>query len=80
MFEKYLQNALNKAEYKLLDTGEWYASIAGYEGVWAEGDSIENTRRELIEVLEEWLILKFKDNDPIPFFDSFEPEIEKEFA
>ncbi len=45
--------------HKILDTtvGTWFVEIPGFEGVWANGDTVENCRMELIEVLEEWLIL-----------------------
>ena len=66
MLLNYIQKALEKAEYKKLDDDTWFAEIAGFQGVWANGDSVEECRRELQEVLEEWLVLKIKDNDPIP--------------
>jgi len=66
MLFEYIQGALEKAEYKKLDDGTWYAEIPGFEGVWANSISVEECRRELIEVLEEWLILKLKDGDTVP--------------
>jgi len=80
MFDRYLQKALNRAEYKILENGEWFVSIPGFDGVWANGEHVEETRNELIEVLEEWLLLKLKDNDLIPFFDSLEITEEKELV
>ena len=35
-------------------------------GVWANKKTVEECRRELVEVLEEWIVLKLKDKDPIP--------------
>lgn len=80
MYDRYLQKALIRADYKVLDNGEWFVSIPGFDGVWANGESVEETRNELIEVLEEWLLLKLKDNDLIPFFDSLEITEEREFV
>ena len=57
MLFEYTQGALEKAEYKKLDDSTWYAEIPGFEGVWANSTSVEECRKELIEVLEEWLIL-----------------------
>jgi len=54
------------AEYKKLDDGTWFAEISGFEGVWANRKTVEECRKELVEVLEEWLILKLRDGDPIP--------------
>ncbi|MEK7822127.1 MAG: type II toxin-antitoxin system HicB family antitoxin, partial [Planctomycetota bacterium] len=58
MLVEYIQGALEKAEYKKLDDGSWFAEIPGFEGVWANGKTVEECRKELVEVLEEWLILK----------------------
>ena len=66
MLLEYTQKALEKAQYKKLDDGTWFAEIPGFEGVWANANTVENCRTELLEVLEEWLILKLRDNDPIP--------------
>lgn len=66
MLVEYIQGALEKAEHKKLDDGSWFAEIPGFEGVWADGKTVEECRKELVEVLEEWLILKLRDKDPIP--------------
>lgn len=66
MIQEYIQKAVRKAQYKTLEDETWFAEIPGFEGVWATADSIEECRQELIDVLEEWLILKLRDNDPIP--------------
>ena len=66
MLFEYIQAALESADYKKLDNGTWFAEISGFEGVWANRNTVEECRRELMEVLEEWLILKVRDGDPIP--------------
>ena len=66
MLVEYIQATMEAAEYKKLEDGSWFAEIPGFEGIWADGKAVEECRRELIEVLEEWLILKIKDKDPIP--------------
>lgn len=58
MLQKYIQNALKDSKYKMLEDGTWFVEIPGFEGVWANGNTVEDCRLELIEVLEEWLILK----------------------
>jgi predicted RNase H-like HicB family nuclease len=37
-----------------------------WAGVWANEDSLDRCREVLQEVLEEWLLLKLRDRDPIP--------------
>lgn len=63
---EYVESAVQDAQYKQLDDGIWFAEIPGFEGVWAQGSTVEKCRRELIEVLEEWLILKFADHERVP--------------
>ena len=66
MILKYIETAIKKAEYKKLDDGSWFGEIPELKGIWANSNSVEECRNELLEVLEEWLLLKIKDNDPIP--------------
>jgi len=66
MLFEYIQKALERAQYKRLDDGTWFAEIPGFEGVWANAKTVEECRHELMEVLEEWLVLKIRDQDPIP--------------
>ena len=77
MIIEYCQKAIEKAEYKTLSDGTWFGEIPGFEGVWANGESVEICRRELLSVLEEWLLLKVRDGDPIPDVDGMKVEIRK---
>jgi len=79
MLTEYIHKALEKAQYKKLDNGTWFAEIPGFEGVWANADNVEKCRHELKEVLEEWLILKIRDRDTIPKIEGAEIKI-KEIA
>ena len=69
MLVEYIQKAIERAEYKKLEDGTWFAEIPGFEGVWSNGKSVEECRKELIEVLEEWLFLKIRDNNSVPTID-----------
>ena len=66
MLFEYVQKAIEKATYKQLKNGTWFSEIPGFPGVWANGKTVESCRKELWEVLEEWLILKLRDNESIP--------------
>ena len=66
MLFEYIQKALEKAKYKKLEDKSWFAEIPDFQGVWANGKTVEECRKDLLEVLEEWLLLKIKDGDPIP--------------
>ena len=69
MLLAYMSKAIEQAEYKRLEDRSWFAEIPGFPGVWANGATVEACRQELLEVLEEWLVLKLRDQDPIPAID-----------
>ncbi len=66
MITEYIQAALEISQYKKIEDGSWFAEIPGFDGVWSNGRSVEECRKELVEVLEEWLILKIQDKDTVP--------------
>ncbi len=66
MLFEYAQKAIEKASYKQLEDGSWFAEIPDFRGVWAQGKTVEACRKELWSVLEEWLILKLRDGDSLP--------------
>ena len=80
MLTKYVQKALEKAQYKVLEDGSWFAEIPGFQGVWANKSAVEDCRHELVEVLEEWLILKIRDHNPIPIIEGVGIEIQEVLA
>ena len=77
MIIEYCQKVIEKAEYKKLEDGTWFAEIPGFSGVWANGKTVEERRKELFTVLEEWIVLKLRDGDAIPEVDGFRVEITK---
>lgn len=77
MIIEYVQKAIEKAEYRKLEDDTWFAEIPAFDGVWANGNTVEQCRKELVEVLEEWLILKFKDGDTIPVVDDIDLNIKE---
>ena len=77
MIIEYCQKAIEKAQYKKLKDDTWFADIPNFEGVWANGKNVEECRKELITVLEEWIVLKLRDNDSIPEVDGLRVEIKE---
>jgi len=71
MIVQYLERAIKKAEYKQLEDSTWFGEIPGFDGVWANAESVELCREELLEVLEEWILLKISDKEVIPTIDNF---------
>ncbi len=66
MLTRYIREAMKRARFKTLDNGTCFGEIPGLAGVWANEAAADACREVLQEVLEEWLILKISDNDPIP--------------
>ena len=72
MLKKYIQIAMMRARYKILDDGTFFGNIKGFQGVWANADTLEACRNELEEVLEGWIILSLEKNLPIPIVDDID--------
>jgi len=66
MLTRYIQEAMSKARYKILEDGTYFGEIPGFDGVWANERTLEKCRAVLQEVLEEWLLFKLRDHDPLP--------------
>jgi len=61
MLTEYIQEALKRAQYQIIQDDEpYYAEIPELKGVWATGKNLEECRKNLIEVIEGWLILSIK--------------------
>ena len=66
LLTRYIQEAMKRAAYKILEDGKYFGEIPSLQGVWACERSLDQCRAVLQEVLEEWLVLKIRDHDPIP--------------
>ena len=66
MFSEYIKAVLELAEYDTLEDGSYVATVEGLRGVIAIGDSIEECRRDLIEVIEGWIALRIRFGAKIP--------------
>ncbi len=58
----YIEAAMHEARYEVLEDGTWYGEIPGLQGVWSDADTREQSRKELEEVLEEWIYLRLSKN------------------
>lgn len=65
MFSEYIQAALTLAEYDTLEDGSYVATVVGLQGVIAIGDTIEECRKDLIEVIEGWIALRLRFGEMI---------------
>jgi len=67
MIREYIEAALERARYEVINDEEsYYGEVPELQGVWATGKTLEECRRNLIEVIEGWLIVRLKKGLPIP--------------
>ncbi|MGB9938590.1 type II toxin-antitoxin system HicB family antitoxin [Methanosarcina sp.] len=59
MLIQYIQAALEKAKYEIIDDEEpYYGEVPELEGVWTTGKTLEECRRNLEEVIDEWIVIR----------------------
>jgi len=68
MLSEFIEKKLKDAKYKILKDGTYFGEISGFRGVWANAKNLEACRKELREVLEDWLLLKIRDKERVPGF------------
>ena len=66
MLTAYVNAAMRRARYEVLSDGTHFGRIPGLQGVWADARTRRACQKELQEVLEDWLVLKLRDRDPVP--------------
>ena len=66
MISRYVDKALERGTYELLEDGTFCATVRGLRGVIATGKSLEACRRELAEVVEEWVLVRVARGLSIP--------------
>ena len=72
MLTRYIQAAMKRALYELMEDKTFYGSIPGFEGVWANEPTLEACRQELQEALEDWILLGVSMNHELPILDGIE--------
>ncbi len=78
MLVKYLQTSLQHAHYEILEEDKsFYGEIPGFQGVYANANSLEDCREQLKEVLEEWVLFRIYKNLILPQIEGVEIKIRK---
>ena len=73
MLLDYIQSAMHHAKYEILsDDGSYYGEIPECRGVYANSKKLECCRKELQDVLEEWILFRIHENLPLPMIDGVE--------
>ncbi len=81
MLIKYIHDALEHAKYEIIDDEEpYYGEVPELQGVWASGKTLEECRKNLEEVIDEWIIIRLRKGLPIPLIENFNIETTGEIA
>ncbi|MBU1297940.1 MAG: type II toxin-antitoxin system HicB family antitoxin [Bacteroidetes bacterium] len=79
MLTAYIQAAMKRAHYEILDDNEgYYGEIPGFQGVWANAATLEECRQELQETLEDWILFGVRLGHTLPVVEGIKLEIVKE--
>ena len=61
---------MHRAKYEILqDDGAYYGEIPGLDGVFANAPTPELCRKQLEEVLEDWILIGVAERHSIPDID-----------
>ena len=80
MLTRYVQAAMRKATYEILEDDTYYGKIPGFSGVFANAKTLEQCREQLQEVLEDWILLGLRLGHHLPEVDALTLELRKEAA
>ena len=69
MLTSYIHAALRRAKYEIMEDGQYYGEIPGFDGIWASAATLEECRDELRETLEDWLVLGLRMGHVLPIVD-----------
>jgi predicted RNase H-like HicB family nuclease len=66
MLTAYICAAMKRARYEILEDHSYYGEIPGFQGVYANTQTLEDCRDQLQDVLEGWIILGLKLGHHLP--------------
>jgi predicted RNase H-like HicB family nuclease len=72
MLTAYIQHAMSKAIYEIMEDKQYYGEIPGFDGVWSQASTLEACRAELQSALEDWLILGLRLGHKLPSVDGIQ--------
>ena len=76
LLEAYVARAVSHAVVREVDPGVWAATIAGFDGAWADGDSPEDAIEALPGILADWIAFRRERGDrKLPVLDGLDPNV-----
>ncbi|AFZ28050.1 hypothetical protein Cylst_6079 [Cylindrospermum stagnale PCC 7417] len=80
MLINYINTAMHKATYELLEDETFYGEIPECPGVLANAETLEACREELQDALEGWIILGLRLGHILPILDGINLNLSQEVA
>ena len=80
MLTSYIRAAMRRAKYEILSDGTFYGEISGFQGVYANAETLDSCREELQDVLEGWIVLGLRLGHQLPVIDGISLTMEAEMA
>jgi predicted RNase H-like HicB family nuclease len=75
MLIEYIESALDKAKYEIIDDAlPYYGEVSILKGVWAQGKTLEECRKNLKDVIEGWIIVRLEKHLIIPTIGKYKIE------
>jgi predicted RNase H-like HicB family nuclease len=67
MLSSYICAVMTQAQYRVVPESDFiYGEVPGFEGVYAEAETLEACRHDLAEALEEWIFFRASRQLPVP--------------
>ena len=67
MITEYIEAAMAQAKYEIIEDEEpYYGEVPSLAGVWATGETLEECRKNLAEVIDSWIVTRLKKGLAIP--------------
>lgn len=77
MIRQYVEEALRRARYDKLEDGTYCAEVPRLRGVLAIGETLEECRDQLAEVVEEWVLVRVAKRLSVPPLGRIEVKVRK---
>ena len=72
MLTQFIDRCMRRAHYEIMENGRYWGESPGLQGVWAEGESLEQCRETLRDMLEDWLLIGLQLGHGIPIVDGID--------
>ncbi|MBI2461703.1 MAG: type II toxin-antitoxin system HicB family antitoxin [Candidatus Rokubacteria bacterium] len=77
MIRQYVEEALKIARYDKLEDGTFCGEVPRLRGVLATGETLEECRSQLAEVVEEWVLVRVAKGLAVPPLGKIEVKVKK---